>query len=249
MVTGRYDRYCQGRSVVRWSWSSWNVWHSGTNEWKDKTSQMPGGHSSQQWYEDRRSTGKDRFERTRHKMKIIQQNTKSYITRMWANAQRNGRPAKHRWRPITPAIYRNTQNTYIRNNESKHSEMGPVRQNQIQRTVRSIYVCALHCAQLLHTIVPTAQNRPNNFRCYTPDNHNLLRWCLFEGRGNCGDVFALLKSRHDLTLDDPQTKVVILSYRYWKWKGLPLYQTFGRQIVWTKVDRYLNLPDVWPWPY
>ena len=39
-----------------------------TNEWKDETSQMPGGHSSQQWYEDRRSTCKDRFERTRHKM-------------------------------------------------------------------------------------------------------------------------------------------------------------------------------------
>jgi len=23
--------YCRDRSVVRWSWSSWNVWHSGTN--------------------------------------------------------------------------------------------------------------------------------------------------------------------------------------------------------------------------
>jgi len=54
--------------VVRWSWSSWNVSHSGTNEWKDETSQMPGGHSSQQWYEDRRNTCKDRFQRTRHKM-------------------------------------------------------------------------------------------------------------------------------------------------------------------------------------
>ena len=41
---------------------------------------------------------------------------------------------------------------YIHKNESKHSEMGPVRQNPIQRTVRSVhYVCALHCAQLLHT--------------------------------------------------------------------------------------------------
>ena len=38
---------------------------------------------------------------------------------------------------------------------SKHSEMGPVRQNNFQRTVRSVhtYVCALHCAQLLHTIL------------------------------------------------------------------------------------------------
>jgi len=31
--------------------------------------------------------------------------------------------------------------------------MGPVRQNPIQRTVRSIHVYALHCAQLLHTIL------------------------------------------------------------------------------------------------
>jgi len=29
--------------------------------------------------------------------------------------------------------------------------MGPVRQNPIQRTVRSVHVCALHCAQLLRT--------------------------------------------------------------------------------------------------
>jgi len=54
--------------VVRWSWSSWNVSHSGTNEWKDETSQMLGGRSSQQWYENRRSTCKDQVERTRHKM-------------------------------------------------------------------------------------------------------------------------------------------------------------------------------------
>ena len=38
-------------------------------------------------------------------------------------------------------------------NESKHSEMDPVKQNPIQRTVRSVHVCALHCAQLLHTIL------------------------------------------------------------------------------------------------
>ena len=45
--------------------------------------------------------------------------------------------------------------TYIHKNESKHSEMGPVRQNPIQRPVRSVHmiVCALHCAQLLHTIL------------------------------------------------------------------------------------------------
>ena len=44
-----------------------------------------------------------------------------------------------------------TENTYIHKNESKHTEMDPVRQNPIQRTVMSVNVCALHCAQLLHT--------------------------------------------------------------------------------------------------
>ena len=38
-------------------------------------------------------------------------------------------------------------------NESRHTEMGPVRQNPIQRIVRSVHVCTLHCAQLLHTIL------------------------------------------------------------------------------------------------
>ena len=39
----------------------------------------------------------------------------------------------------------------IHKNESKHSEMSPLRQNPIQRTVRSVHVCALYCAQLLHS--------------------------------------------------------------------------------------------------
>jgi len=42
------------------------------------------------------------------------------------------------------AIYRDTQNTYIHKNESKHNEMGPVRQNPIQRTVRSVHMCTVH---------------------------------------------------------------------------------------------------------
>ena len=37
-----------------------------------------------------------------------------------------------------------------------HSELGPVRQNPIQRTVSSVHVCAVHCAQLLHTILHRA---------------------------------------------------------------------------------------------
>jgi len=48
-------------------------------------------------------------------------------------------------------IYNSTHNAC--KNESKHSEMGPVRQNPMQRTVRSVHVCASHCAQLLHTIL------------------------------------------------------------------------------------------------
>jgi len=56
----------------------------------------------------------------------------------------------------TSQCYKPTQYTciqYIHKNESKHSEMGPVRQNPIQRKVRAVHVCALHCAQLLHTIL------------------------------------------------------------------------------------------------
>ena len=37
--------------------------------------------------------------------------------------------------------------TAVFKNESKHSKMGPVRQNPIQRIVRSVHVCALHCGQ------------------------------------------------------------------------------------------------------
>jgi len=56
-------------------------------------------------------------------------------------------------------------------NESKHSEMGPVRQNPIQRTVRSVHMCeciAL-CTIVAHNI---AQNRPDNFPSCPPDNHH-----------------------------------------------------------------------------
>ena len=46
----------------------WNVWHSRTNEWKDETSQMPGGRTNQQLCENRRSTCKDQYEKKGHKM-------------------------------------------------------------------------------------------------------------------------------------------------------------------------------------
>ena len=75
-------RYCQDWSVVRWSWSSWNVWHSGTNEWKDETSQMPGELSNQQLCEDR-STCKNQYKKTRRikvKSHILVSITRQQIT-------------------------------------------------------------------------------------------------------------------------------------------------------------------------
>jgi len=48
--------------------------------------------------------------------------------------------------------------------------MSPVRQNPIQRTVRSfICVCSSLCTIVAHN---TAQNRPDNFPSCPPDNHH-----------------------------------------------------------------------------
>jgi len=56
----------------------------------------------------------------------------------------------------------------IYSDESKHSEMYPVRQNSVQKTVRSIHMCV--CIALC-TIVALAhniaQNRPDNFPSYS----------------------------------------------------------------------------------
>jgi len=52
-------------------------------------------------------------------------------------------------------------------NESKHSEMGPVRQHPFQRTVRFAHMC-VRCTIVAHNIV---QNKPCNFPSYPPDNH------------------------------------------------------------------------------
>ena len=58
-------------------------------------------------------------------------------------------------------------------NESKHSEMGPVRQNPIQRTV-SLFICVCIAVIALCTIVAhnIAQNRPDSFPPYPPDDHH-----------------------------------------------------------------------------
>ena len=76
--------------------------------------------------------------------------------------------------------YNNTHNTC--KNESKHSEMGPVRQNPIQRTVslfmnmcvhRTVYnCCTQYCTEQTWQFSPLPSRR-------SPQ----LRWCLFEGRG------------------------------------------------------------------
>jgi len=47
------------------------------------------------------------------------------------------------------AIYSDTQNIQ---NESKHSETGPVRQNLIQRIIRSVHMC-VHCTVHKYTIL------------------------------------------------------------------------------------------------
>ena len=61
--------------------------------------------------------------------------------------------------------------TYIHKNESKHSEMGPVRQNPIQRDLLGLFICVCIalCTIVAHNI---AQNRPDSFPPYPPDNHH-----------------------------------------------------------------------------
>jgi len=66
-------------------------------------------------------------------------------------------------------MYTTHSNTQYKN-ESKHSEMGPVRQNPILRTVSLlICVCIALCTIVAHNI---AQNRPDSFPHYPPDNHH-----------------------------------------------------------------------------
>jgi len=52
-----------------------------------------------------------------------------------------------------------------------HSEMGPVRQNPIQRTVRSVHMC-VHCTVHNCYTQCIAQNRPDNFPSYPLHNHH-----------------------------------------------------------------------------
>ena len=80
----------------------------------------------------------------------------SYTSYNWHNMSVVSSNSSQSTRTSWLAAYSDTQNTYVHKNESKHGEMGPVRQNPIQRTVRSVqcsYVCTVHCVQLLHTIL------------------------------------------------------------------------------------------------
>jgi len=63
-----------------------------------------------------------------------------------------------------------TQNSTYTKMNLTHSEMGPVRQNPIQRTVGLfICVCIALRTNVAHNI---AQNRPDNFPSYPPDDHH-----------------------------------------------------------------------------
>ena len=57
--------------------------------------------------------------------------------------------------------------THLSSNPSKDSQMGPVRQNAIQRTVRSVHMCTAVCTIVAHNI---AQNKYDNFPSYPPDS-------------------------------------------------------------------------------
>jgi len=99
-------------------------------------------------------------------------------------------------------------------NESKHSEMGPVRQNPIQRTVGLfICVCIALCTIVAHNI---AQNRPDNFPSYPPDDHH----CSDDVYLREGGVSVMQQQRvkqhsqtdSHRTFDDNKSNIVIFTY-------------------------------------
>ena len=75
------------------------------------------------------------------------------VLRIWINPTRSTSPCYNNY----TFIQKIHTFTYIHKNASKHSEMGPVRQNPIQRTVSLfICVCIALCTIVAHNI---AQNR------------------------------------------------------------------------------------------
>jgi len=80
-------------------------------------------------------------------------------------------------------IFSDTQYT----NESKHSEMGPVRQISIQRTVRSVHMC-VHCT-VHHSCTQYCTKQTWKFSHYPPDNHHCSE-----------DVYAREGGKHVLSI-------------------------------------------------
>jgi len=64
--------------------------------------------------------------------------------------------------------------------------MGPVRQNPVQSTVRSVYMC-VHCT--VHNI---AQNRSDNFPSYPPYNHHCSNYVYLREGGAADDSIVWL---------------------------------------------------------
>ena len=60
----------------------------------------------------------------------------------------------------------NTKNTNINTKESRHSEMGPVRQKPVQGTVRTAHLSVLMTVHNFSTQKSTAQNSSDNLPSY-----------------------------------------------------------------------------------
>jgi len=91
--------------------------------------------------------------------------------------------------------------------------MGPVRQNQIQRTV-SLFICVYIalCTIVAHNI---AQNRPDSFPPYPPDNHHISDDVYLREGGNpwYGLFWAYTVSKRH-RLDRPNFDVLDVSIGY-----------------------------------
>jgi len=67
---------------------------------------------------------------------------------------------------IFETVYSHIENTYVHTNEPKHSETGRVRQNPIQRTVRSVHVCVCLCVVLSWVTGQLADAANRSISCF-----------------------------------------------------------------------------------
>jgi len=94
------------------------------------------------------------------------------------------------------------------NNESKQSEMDPMIQNTIQRTVSSVHVC-VHCT--VHNCCTQYCTEQTWWFSLLPSRQSpLLRWCLFEGRGqlNSRELGAKFSIEQNITIGHAQSKKI-----------------------------------------